>query len=355
MSFRGARGLVVASFNPACDTLLTMVALRVEDVEVYPLVTGRAYDGEVGERRGALKKGNKFESWLYANGARLLATVVAVEFGLRADNMQVEDLRKVRARRRQTLQEARLARTREILQRLANNLPVPDLLIQPAFAVSIAPGEYRVVYPDYAVLSRWEQMYVVGEIKAFITRDNKAPALSLKRTRRQAAVEVIALREEAARFGLEGRVDDRAACVFGTVKGLNPSAVYQERLDAEVSEVRTALRRLERTSALGLGTSQSVEELFQNLVGTRAFNFEEQCFSICALHTVCRARIASQPTVLGDEAADALGAEVDLPRLAELIRGATPLTPAESSFVSVVSDLIGLLGYGPETWAERVA
>lgn len=293
-------------------------------------------------------RGSKFEARLYANSALELRIVLCRPLGSNPETIRVIDFRAVKATSSdESKQQAEISVMRSLMRDLAAGRPVPELLIQPPLEITVALSDARVVYPDYALLDPSTGMYVPGEVKSFIARDNRAPHMSLVRVRRQAAVYVVALQEEAERVSLSGRVSANALLIFASPYGMRPTDVYREQLDAEISEVQQALVVLRQTrygqSVSGAkGASADLKQMYND----GRINFIDQCMSICALYPLCKRRVTPTTRILGDDVAAILGQNREISRLDDLMRGAEALTEFDVSYVRAASEISVALGLG---------
>src|SRR5438105_4673867 len=82
-----------------------------------------------------------------------------------------------------------------------------------------------VTGPDFMVYDPRRRIYVPGEEKSFITRENVAEPGDLDLTRRQAGAQVLGLRAvlEQIDVRVAARVENRAVFVFATPYGLHPA------------------------------------------------------------------------------------------------------------------------------------
>lgn len=330
MSLSGTRGLARISTNPDCELQTAMVVEGVREPDFYRQVTGEVYPGEYGERQSARRRGAMFEANLHANNAALLRRALGSKYGWDPEQMTVRNFAEELPGARDGVRAHRLYRMRLILRDLAANRPVPQIVIQPQLQLRAgrAGGQFMFVSPDFIVLDSRVKMYVPGEEKSFIIRDGVAEPSDLDRTRRQAAAQIIALREEAMRVGLADRVGSRAVFVFATPYGLLPAAPVEEYLDAPMREIANAidvleavtLRQESRRALDGASLAMMVDDI--------PINFRDSCFGSCILATKCRERFERTTRELGDRAVEVFEG-VSIERIAELIAGAVPATAIE--------------------------
>jgi hypothetical protein len=81
----------------------------------------------------------------------------------------------------------------------------------------------------------------------------------------------------------------------------------------------------------------------EQLAGRLKLNYIDKCRSICALAPLCKARVRSRAQVLGDAAASLLGADTELRRTVELLKGAPPATPGEVELAGRLVEALSIL------------
>lgn len=334
MSLSGTRGLIRVSTNPGCELQTAMVVEGVREPDFYRQVTGEVYPGEYGERDAARRRGAKFEANLHANNAALLRQVLGPKYGWDTNTMSVRDFAEELPGARDGVRAQRIFRMRLILRDLAAGRPVPHIVIQPQLSLRTgrAASRYMFVSPDFVVLDSRTGMYVPGEEKSFIVRDGVAERSDLDRTRRQAAAQIIALREEATRVGLAERVGNRAVFVFATPYGLSPAPAVEESLDAPIREILGAIatldevtrRHAQRRAVDGARLAMMVDEI--------PISFKDSCFGSCILAAKCKERFERSTRALGDQAVEVFG-HTPIDRVVELLAGAAPATAAEADLV----------------------
>jgi hypothetical protein len=339
VSLSGTRGLIRISINPDCQLQSAMVVEDVREPQFYRQYTGEDYPGEYGERLSARRRGSKFESNLHINNAALLRRVLGPKYGWDPDIMTVRNFADELPGPPTGIRAKRLYRMRQILRDLAAGRDVPHILIQPQLQLQAerAGKPYMFVSPDFMVLDARVNMYIPGEEKSFIVRDGVAERSDLDRTRRQAAAQILALREEATRVKIGDRVGNRAVFVFATPYGLSPAAPTEEYLDAPMREIEHAIEALvvatrqyaARQSVDGASLAMMADEI--------PIHFQDSCFGSCVLAMKCKERFAGQTRELGDGATEAFG-DVPIERIVELIRGAAPTTTAEAELVPRLRD-----------------
>lgn len=349
MTLSGSRGLLRVAQNPDCELQAAMALARVRETEVYQALAGAPFPGEYGERVSARRRGAQFERHLFEDGASLLRETLAPLLGTDAAALTVLDLATVVPGTRLAAMQERMRRTRAVLSDLAAGRAVPDLIIQPQLCLPIGDTQHILIAPDALVLDRTCWMYVPVEIKSFIVRDGIVGADDRGAARRQAAVEIAALRAELVPHGMADRVAERAIFVFATPFGLRPHPAFEEQLPAELADLRRALDVLVRVSDV-LGTVLSAGRVDAHMFATVAprltFAYVEGCIASCALAALCRKRAAGQAAVLGDAVADALGRHMSVSRAVALLGGDPPADEREARLQAALRDAAALLATG---------
>ena len=356
MSISGTRGLVRVSKNSECLLQAAMAVERKKEPDFYRGVTGEEYLGEYGERFSARRRGTKFEAYLHENDAGPLRKAVGPLYGLDPDAMVVRNFANEVPGPPSTMRAIRLGRMRLILKDLVAGREVPHLVIQPQLALPTGGhGQFEYVSPDFMVLDPNHKIYVPGEEKSFITRDNVAEPGDLDLTRRQAAAQILGLRAEAGLHGIAERVANRAVFVFATPYGLHPAPAVEERLHAEVHEIHRALAAYTQVRALLARLRAHGDVKLELLVDELPFHFQEECYRSCIMAGPCEKRHAGTARMLGDDAADLLGAATDLRRINALLAGAEPADPEERELVAKLQAAGSALGFDDNELRRRLA
>jgi hypothetical protein len=331
MSLSGTRGLIRISWNDQCELQAAMVAKAVREPEFYRRVTGVEYPREYGERIAARRRGAKFESNLNRNNAALLRKVLGPMYGIDPDEMVVRNFADEIPGARFEIRAIRLYRLRNIMRDLSLGRNVPHLLIQPQLCLPIGTGSRDVEYvsPDFMVFDPQTRMYRPGEEKSFIVRSGVADKADLDGTRRQAAAQILALKAETRRFGLANRVNDSAVFVFATAFGLAPAQPFEEALRGELREISEALSALTAAKNRLQELQKLNDAPLHMLVEELRINFQDSCVGTCVMADFCRKRFQSQTRVLGDQVAEILGADMEIKRVLELLRGSAATSERE--------------------------
>jgi hypothetical protein len=327
-----------------------MAVARVSEPEMYRALAGQAYPGEYGERVSARRRGAQFENHLYADNASVLRETLAPVLGVEHTSMTVRNLVvEVRGASVAAMTE-RHRRTQRVLADLVSGLDVPDLLIQPQLKLTTSSSQADTVFiaPDVLALDRERRVYVPVEVKSFIVRDGVVDRSDRDGARRQAAVQLIALRQELALVGIADRLAEHAFFIFATPFGFRPHPAFAEQLPAELREMQRAhaaisevRQRLRALGVIGTVSTADLAELAPRLTVT----YQESCVAGCMLATLCRARSADQPAVLGDAVAEVLGTDISLTRAVELLQGTAPLSAREIRLALALRDAAAIFGW----------
>jgi hypothetical protein len=334
-----------------------MAAENVREPDFYRRVTGTDYPREYGERVSARRRGTKFEANLHQNDAALLRKALAPLYGYDAEAMRVRNFEDELPGARDSVRAGRLSRTRRVLAELAAGKEVPDLLIQPQFALPIVGiPKPLFITPDFLVLDRAVGIYVPGDEKSFIVREGVADSADLHLSRRQVAAQVLALRSEAARVGLSDRVRDRGAFVLATPFGLAPAPAFEDTLAGEVVAIERAIRAIRSV----LGRLQELRRplgtiALENLIDDLQPNFQDACVGTCVMTDVCRSRCGNTVALLGDRAADLVGADFEVERIVALAAGVPPADARENEVAQTLRDATLVLGLDPEQLRRLIA
>jgi len=345
MSLSGTRGLIRISLNDACELQAAMVVKKIRELEFYRRVTGTEYPREYGERVAARRRGTKFESNLHQNNAALLRKVLGPVYDIDVDEMVVRNFADEIPGVRLEIRAMRLYRFRKILRDLSLGRAVPSLLIQPQLCLPTGSGGRDIEYvsPDFLIFDKKTGMYRPGEEKSFIVRNGVADRADLDGTRRQAAIQILALKSESSRVGLADRVNDRAVFVFATAYGLFPARPFEESLRGEIREIREAIGALVLAKNRLRELQRTDDAPLHMLVDDLRINFQDSCIGTCVLADFCRKRYVSQTRVLGDRVSELLGPDMEIGRVVELLQGAPAASDREKQVMIRLTEAIAIL------------
>lgn len=321
MSLKGASALVRLAQNPRCELLGAMVLEPGSEKQFYERVVGEPYDREFGERQSSKRRGTQFERNAYAGDARLLREVLAPIVGVAADDIRVRNLLDDYPGTKDDARVARLRTTRGVLASSISGADFPQLIIQPQLLIPTRPGPrpYFFVAPDLLVWSGEHELYVPGDLKSFVVRENEVAKADLAHVRLQLGAQSLALSHEYDRIDSSIVVPPQALLIFSQPNGLRPHAARVEDIRGATQAIRKGiaafLRHRERIDALRLGAAPVT------VVADLEPHFEEACLASCVMAQWCRHRVAGRAGDLGDVALDVLG-NATLDHLNALMTGA---------------------------------
>lgn len=210
MSVKGSTALVRMASNPECEILGAMVLQPGSEKRFYERVVGKPYDREFGERQSSKRRGAQFEQNAYAGDARLLREALAEALQTHAEHLTVRNLLDDYPGAKDDARIGRLRITRGILMDAYAGRAAPDIIVQPQLLLPTKPGPkpFFFIGPDLLIRSRENGMYLPGDLKSFIVRENEIAPSDLARVRLQLGAQVLALRHEYDRI-------DRSVAVPG--------------------------------------------------------------------------------------------------------------------------------------------
>lgn len=316
MTVSGTRGIIRVAENPRCEVQAAMAAEKVREPDFYRAVTGEDYPKEYGERASARRRGTKFEVSLFENDAGRLRAALGPVLGVDPADLTVRNFD-------DELPGAgegrRVYRTRRVFDDLARGDPVPDILVQAHLELWAPGGTVRwVVKPDLLVLDREGRHYIPGDAKSFIVRDGVGAPGDLRGTRLQVAVALLALELEMNRVGLD--VPTPAGLLqFALPFGLAPAKPVIERLDADVASVRVALQAIAvaQTNVAQLRIFE--DEPLPMLIDELDIFYRDSCHTSCVMARFCKERVGDSVALIGNQPADALGANVTFEQVVQLL------------------------------------
>jgi len=321
VSLVSSRGIIRASKNPDCELLAAMALEEGNEKRFFKQLTGEEYPGEYGERNSARRRGAQFEANAHANDAARLKAALSPFIHVSPEDMVVRNFVDEFPGPINRIHAVRLHRVRRILRDLRAGRPVPHLLIQPTLALNVIDAEFGAFYisPDFLGFDPAIGMYRVGELKSFIQRDRASlDPEDLDNTRRQSAIGILALMDEAARHSLTVPEDSLALFVFSTPFGLKPADPHQERLLAEIEQIRRGVSSMRAAAARLAGMRGETDTVLANLADDLGTHYRESCVGSCLLAKRCESKDATSPARLGDNAVRVFGRE-DLDSVARLL------------------------------------
>ncbi|MBR1029401.1 hypothetical protein [Bradyrhizobium liaoningense] len=320
MTVKGSAALIRLASNPKCEVLGAMVMQEGSEKKFYERVIGAPYDREFGERQSSRRRGTQFEQNAYAGDARLLRGAIAPTWNLDPDALTVRNLMDSYPGGKDDARIARLKITRTILQDAKAGRAVPDLIIQPQLLLPTRPGPrpYFFIAPDLLVRSPVTGLYLPGDLKSFIVRENEVAPSDLARVRLQLGAQILALRHEYHAIDPSIAVQTKGMLVFSRPNGLRPHAPRLEDLGGAVEAVQIGIAAFLRHRARidGLRVGAEPYTVAADLVP----NFQDSCLASCVMAQWCRQRVAGRTGDMGDAARNILG-DLELGHVIALMQG----------------------------------
>lgn len=307
MSVKGSTALVRLASNPDCEILGAMVLQPGSEKRFYERVVGEPYDREFGERQSSKRRGAQFEQNTYGGDARLLREAFAEFCGASADDVTVRNLLDDNPGTKDDARIARLRITRGILADAQAGRSAPHIIVQPQLLLPTKPGPkpFFFITPDLLVRSAETGLYVPGDLKSFIVRENEVSPGDLARVRLQLGAQVLALRHEYDRIDDSIAVRGNGVLVFSKPNGLRPHQPRIEDVEGAVEAVRIGiaafLRHRKRIDTLRAGAEP------YTVVADLKPHFQDSCLSTCVMAQYCRQHVAGTAADLGDVAGEVLG------------------------------------------------
>ena len=329
MSVKGSTALVRLAGNPTCEILGAMVMQEGSEKSFYERVVGEPYDREFGERQSSKRRGAQFERNAFAGDARLLREAFAPLLGKSPDLVIVRNLMDEYPGTKEDARIGRLRLTRAILAQTATGLPPADIIIQPQLLIPTRPGPrpYFFVAPDVLVWSPGNRVYLPGDLKSFIVRENEVAKGDLARVRLQLGAQVLGLMHEYARINSLIVVPSKGMLVFSRPNGLIPHMPRIEDIGGAVEAIRIGIAAFLRHRAL-IDKLRAGAEPF-TVTADLSPNFQDGCLASCVMAQRCRERVAGRAADIGEAAADVLG-DISIDQALALLTGtAEPTTDHE--------------------------
>ncbi len=321
MTVKGSTALVRLAGNPSCEVLSAMVMQKGSEKKFYEQVVGEPYDREFGERQSSKRRGAQFEQNACAGDARLLREAFAPLLGIAADSVIVRNLNDDYPGTKDDARVARLRITRSILAESVAGRQVPHIVIQPQLLLPTRPGPrpFFFIAPDVLVRTPSTGIYLPGDLKSFIVRENEIAKGDLARVRLQLGAQVLALMHEYHRLDQEILVEAKGMLIFSRPNGLSPHAPRIEDLGGAVEAIRIGitayLRHRQRIDRLR-GEEEPVK-----VAADLSPNFQDSCLSTCVMAQWCRQRVEGLAADMGEIAREVLG-DLSIEHVIGLMSGA---------------------------------
>ncbi|MDC9834951.1 hypothetical protein [Rhizobium binxianense] len=320
MSVKGTTALVRLASNPGCEILGAMVLESGSEKRFYERVVGVPYDREFGERQSSKRRGAQFEQNAYAGDGRLLREAFASYLGLDPASIVVRNLLDDHSGTKDDARIARLGITRALIKDARLGKPAPHIIIQPQLLLPTKPGPkpYFFVAPDLLILAPQYGVYLPGDLKSFVVRENELSKGDLARVRLQLGAQVLALMHEYDRFDNTAVVPASGMLVFSKPNGLAPHLPRVEDVAGGVEAIRIGiaafLRHRQRVNDLRAGAAPNT------VVADLRPHFQDSCLNTCVMAQWCRQQVVGASGDLGDVASRVLG-NMELSRAFGLMTG----------------------------------
>lgn len=334
MTVKGSTALVRLAGNPSCEILGAMVMQEGSEKRFYERIVGEPYDREFGERQSSKRRGAQFEQNVYAGDARLLRETFAPFLGIDADAVIVRNLLDDYPGTKDDSRIARLRITRGVLADAVAGRPVPHIIVQPQLLIPTSPGPrpYFFIAPDLLVRSPTDGVYLPGDLKSFIVRENEVAKGDLARVRLQLGAQVLALMHEYDRIDPGITVGSNGMLVFSRPNGLSPHAPRVEDLGGAIEAIRIGISAFLR-HRLRINELRAGAEPF-TVAADLSPNFQDACLATCVMAPWCRQRVVGQAADMGEVAREVLG-DMSIEHVIGLITGTTEPANDHERIVSV--------------------
>src|SRR5579863_1111312 len=177
--------LIRTAVNSDCDLVAAMALEQVSELDTFKILMNKEYEGEYGIRPTLVRRGAKFENNNHVNDAMALRKRVAELLGYGGpEDVLVRDLDKEEPVLSRDVHGGNLRRYRKtqtiVRDAYRKKSDMPDLVIHPTFEIPLLKGPNgqalirgsRYLNPDFMVLDRTRGVYLIGDEKSFIVRDD---------------------------------------------------------------------------------------------------------------------------------------------------------------------------------------
>jgi hypothetical protein len=330
----GARGIERVARNPDCLRLRALTIAGITPATAAHEIMGM--EDREAQSPFALVIAQQFERHLLANGGANLFTLYTQQNVLLAGESKIASVGEFAPGDSSMQRQRREAETHRLLaMKLAGDPRAPNLILKPRLNLEMV-GILHPIEPDFLVASDQDPFYRVGELKSYPDRGGKTDQADIRSACRQSAVGIVALRQTLARLGYrdaEAIVPARCDLIL-KVTGFFLPTLHQMVIAGELDSILRALSdapsNLDELEAMLPPSATLTDPAILASIPNR---YRSGCREHCALWTHCReqATTASQPTLLGEEAAEYLAAAGSLGRAIDLMNGsgAPPRNSAE--------------------------
>jgi hypothetical protein len=374
-SLPSSTALVRTSINPDCELIAAIALERKGEKEIYKAITGHEYEGEYGIRQSLQRRGNKFERNNHLNDAAALRKLIAelFDFPKGADGkgdpeaVLVRDLDDQIPTNMGRINDGNLRRwrvTRDIIRDTYAQKPnMPHLIIHPTLELPIlrdAAGntvKRGAVYvnPDFMVRAPGTQIYLPGDEKSFIVRDEAVvDPDKLDMTRRQIAASTLAMQYALTTLSPQAKASTEGILIFASPFGLRASVAKREDLSAEIAQVERAIpllintgHRLAKLRATGNHQLATMATQFNT-------SLRESCIGKCIMADYCEKLEENRAVALGKDVYRLTGG-LDLSEIVELVGHRQNLSRKESELLRNVEQASHVLGLTLDQFAAEIA
>jgi hypothetical protein len=370
-SISSSSALSRTSVNPTCELVAAIALEEVGERDAYEQITQRPYEGEYGLRVSIIRRGQKFETNNHANDAAALRRRVAELFGypspnhVSVRNLEIEVPLNEGNRRLANLQ--RLRRTRDIIKtaylKKGSTNRSPDLVIHPTLELPVLIGadgqkisrDSRLIIPDFMVLDRQLGVYLIGDEKSFIVRDETVvDSQKLDQVRRQIAVGTLAMRSELASITATApRISD-GLLIFASPYGLSASRMVREPLEGEIADVQKAIPQMQRVAKKLADLRAKGSHQLAQLADSLGTDLRESCYSRCIMADYCEIRTENTKKLLGRDAHRFFG-DKSIAQLQAMLPNRGRLSAQDEALLNKIENAAHVLGFDLAAYLSEVA
>lgn len=362
--------IVRSSVNPDCDLLAAIALEQQPEREVYRQITGREFEGEYGIRLSLMRRGNKFEHNNHLNDAAALRKRVAEAFGFPdndAEVVLVRDLDIEEPTNGGDVRTGNLRRYRKTKQIIGDayqkKAGMPHLVIHPTLELPILRATdgstlshgSRYLNPDFMVLAPGAQIYLIGDEKSFIVRDDTVvDASKLDQVRRQIAAGTLAMRHEVLAIDPHAPLTSEGVLIFANPWGLSASRAVREDLSGEIAQIEKAIPQLQRVAnKLAALRAQGYHQL-ATMAPHLPTSLRESCYGKCIMVSHCEKLKQNEPAALGRNVQRLLGHK-SIDDIVALANRRQLLTGKEAALLTNIEQGASILGMDLDVFVATVA
>jgi hypothetical protein len=328
--------------NPTCEA---NTFSAVHNVRMADVARATGIKPAFGQSPFALARGQSFETSLFARGGERLNQAL-VESGVLPDGATgFLDLRlRLNGGTRILSLEEAIDATSELLRSLsAREGDLPALVAGATVRIprGVMLPEAILIIDALVIRTDVEPpRLIVGEVKSYPDRGGYTDPSELAQARAQAGLYVHALEVVAEALDISKLIDiAHEGFLVLTRPGSNwPSIRPREDLRFQAIRAQRGFVLLERAAAMlpefVAEEGEPVEDQFVQAILSREHRYSEACQSFCDLAPRCHdeAKTHGDAIVLGEDVRRFVG-EIRLPRVTQLLDGATPRDDTERDFV----------------------